>query len=64
MTPYELRFEVFKQALEIAHNKFHAEFGRTEILKKDEPTLKFPEFPTYEEVEEIANKINKFISSN
>jgi hypothetical protein len=66
MTPYELRFEIFKQAYNFANDKFNVEY---EIIsswnENSKNTVKsdYPEFPTYEEVEKLANKINNFVSS-
>jgi len=63
MTPYELRFEIFKQANGLAQDEYHTSFARAEMLSKDDPNVKFPDFPTYEQIEELANKINTFVSS-
>jgi hypothetical protein len=63
MTPYELRFEIFKQANGLAQDKYHTAFARAEMLSKDDPNVEFPDFPTYEYIEELANKINNFVSS-
>jgi hypothetical protein len=71
MTPYELRFEIFKQA-----QRYHeVEYASTnEVWQKQaetyvraktgtviEPSPK-PEYPTFEKILETANKINKFVS--
>jgi hypothetical protein len=63
MTPYELRFEIFKQANGLAQDKYHSSFACAEMLSKDDPNVKFPDFPTYEQIEKLANKINTFVSS-
>lgn len=64
MTPYELRFEIFKQAYSYASDKFHADFAATEIWNNNNDVKKeFPTFPIYENVEYLANKINNFVSS-
>jgi hypothetical protein len=63
MTPYELRFEIFKQANSLAQDEYHTAFARAEMLSKDEPNVKFPDFPTYEHIEALADKINEFVSS-
>jgi hypothetical protein len=63
MTPYELRFKIFEQANCLAQDKYHSSFARAEMLSKDDPNVEFPVFPTYEQIEELANKINNFVSS-
>ena len=63
MNPYELRFEIFKQANNLVQDEYHAAFARAEMLSKDDPNVEFPNFPTYEYIEELANKINTFVSS-
>ena len=65
MTPYELRFKIFEQAYAFANDKFNIEYdtarswneNSTNTVKRD-----YPNFPTYEEVEELATKINSFVS--
>jgi hypothetical protein len=63
MTPYELRFEIFKQAMGLAEDEFHAEYNLVEQWN-DKNTVKmdYPNFPTYEKIEALANKINNFVS--
>jgi hypothetical protein len=63
MTPYELRFEIFKQANNLVQDKYHAAFARAEMLSKNDPNVEFPDFPTYEKIEALAEKINTFVSS-
>lgn len=66
MTPYELRFEIFKQAQNLADNKFLADVEVVRVWNEDEKNtvkMEYPEFPTFEHIEELANKINNFVSS-
>jgi hypothetical protein len=63
MTPYELRFEIFKQAMGFAEDEFHANYNLAEMWNKDKNVMDYPEFPTYEEIEALADKINNFVSS-
>ncbi len=64
MTPYELRFEIFKQAYGQAQDEFHANYNLAEMWNKDKNVkMDYPEFPTYEEIEALADKINNFVSS-
>ena len=63
MTPYELRFEIFKQANGLAQDEYHTAFARAEMLSKNNQNVKLPDFPTYEQIEALANKINTFVSS-
>ena len=64
MTPYELRFEIFKQANGLAQDEYHAAFTVAEqwnqlnLVKMD-----YPDFPSYEQIEALADKINDFVSS-
>jgi hypothetical protein len=66
MTPYELRFEIFKQAYAFANDKFSVEYDTARTWNEcSSNTVKmdFPEFPSYQEVEALAEKINSFVSS-
>ena len=68
MTPYELRFEIFKQAYNFAIDRFSMETNKLEFLKQNESShnpvsMEYPEFPSYEEIEALADKINNFVSS-
>jgi hypothetical protein len=66
MTPYELRFAIFKQAYAHAQDEYHAAFTISEMWNKDRSKsvkMDYPDFPSYEYIEELANKINTFVSS-
>lgn len=64
MTPYELRFQIFKQAYNFAVDKYSASRELIENHNEiSEKKWELPSFPSYEEVEEFAEKINNFISS-
>ena len=66
-TPYELRFEIFKQAYNMLNDEFCVEydFARTwnencmNTVKMD-----LPEFPSLRKVLKQAEVINAFVSSN
>lgn len=63
MTPYELRFEIFKQAYAMLSDAYHAKF--TEATEKNDgklPTNWTEKYPTLEEVLYQASDINKFVS--
>ena len=66
MTPYELRFEIFKQAYGHANDEYQSHCS-TVAMWNDNPKntvlMEYPDFPTYEYIEELANKINSFVSS-
>jgi len=66
MTPYELRFEIFKQAYNIVSDKFAAEMEQTikynEELSEVQQKVDYPEYPSYRQVEQIAERINMFVS--
>jgi hypothetical protein len=73
MTPYELRFEIFKQAQyyhEVEYTSTNEVYQRQTALyvtdktgtaAKPEPK---PQYPTFNQILETANKINKFVSED
>lgn len=64
MTPFELRFEIFKEAECLAQSKYSADFERVQRHNElNEDKWEYPIFPSYEKIEELANKINVFVSS-
>ena len=64
MTPYELRFEIFKQAQTLADQEFHTAWQSVDRKNEmDETSLKYPTYPTYDDIEKLAEKINSFVSS-
>ena len=64
MTPYELRFEIFKQAQSLADQEFHAAFTAADQWNQiNSVKMDYPDFPSYEQIEKLAEKINSFVSS-
>ena len=66
MTPYELRFEVFKQAYNMMNDQFNIEYDtavRWNEVEKNQVPMEYPEFPTLDKVLEQAQIINDFVSS-
>ena len=64
MTPYELRFEIFKQANCLAQDEYHAAFTVAEQWNQlNSVKMDYPDFPSYEKIEELADKINEFVSN-
>lgn len=66
MTPYELRFEIFKQAYAHANDEYVAAYNTADNWNnnsKNTVTMEYPEFPSYEYIEKLAEKINTFVSS-
>ena len=64
MTPYELRFEIFKQAQNLAYQEFHTVWKSIDRKNESDGTsLKYPTYPSYEQIEKLAEKINAFVSS-
>lgn len=73
MNPYELRFEIFKQAQRLHEVKYSStnelwqkqaeRYVAAKAGKASEPEPK-PQYPTLEEILETANKINNFVSEN
>ena len=64
MTPYELRFEIFKQAYNMLNDNFlvNHDFTR-EWNSSNSVKIDLPEFPTLNQVLEQAEIINDFVSS-
>jgi hypothetical protein len=64
MTPYELRFEIFKQANGLAQDEYHAAFTVAEQWNQlNSVKMDYPDFPSYEQIESLADKINEFVSN-
>jgi len=65
MTPYQLRFEVFKQAYEMLNDQFSIEYDTVRVWNDDPDNvvkLDYPSFPTLEDVLDQAESINNFVS--
>jgi len=64
MTPYELRFQIFQQAMTLAESEYGASY---EVVRShnevSEQKWEYPPFPSYEKIEKLADKINSFVSS-
>jgi hypothetical protein len=63
MTPYELRFEIFKQAQGLADQEFHTVWQSVDRKKETDLSIEYPSYPSYEKIEELAGKIYTFVSS-
>lgn len=66
MTPYELRFEIFKQAQNLADSEYHTQWAHIDRQNERDPNYPedYPKYPSYEYIEKLAEKINVFVSSN
>lgn len=66
MTPYELRFEIFKHATNIAESEFQSKHSVAEYQHANNyrNPADYPQYPTYEQIESIAERINTFVSVN
>lgn len=65
MTPYELRFEIFKQSYNMLNDQFSVEYDTARCWNEDvNNTVKmdYPEFPSLGLVLEQADIINSFVS--
>ena len=72
-TPFELRFEIFKQAMQLKESEYYQ--SRDNVMMQYEWDReaaggfevgydpKMPEFPTFSEIRELASKINDFVSN-
>ena len=66
MTPYELRFEIFKQAYNMLNDQFTIGLDTAQhwnANSKNAVKMDYPEFPTLEDVLKQAETINDFVSS-
>jgi hypothetical protein len=63
-TPYELRFEIFKQAYTMLNDEFCVKYDTTREWndKVEKIELEYPNFPTLNQVLEQAEIINSFVS--
>ena len=63
-TPYELRFEIFKQAYNMVSDKYYSENEKRLALIEKESDCQIPEpkFPTLSDVLHEAEIINDFVS--
>ena len=65
MTPYKLRFEIFKQAYNMLNDQFSIEYDTARCWNEDtKNTVKmdYPSFPKLSEVLNQAEVINNFVS--
>ena len=64
-TPYELRFEIFKQAYNMLNDQFTIGIDTAQYWNensKNTVKMDYPEFPTLEDVLKQAQVINDFVS--
>jgi hypothetical protein len=65
-TPYELRFEIFKQAYNMLSDQFNIEMDTARVWNEcsmNTVKMEYPEFPTLNKVLKQAEMINDFVSS-
>jgi len=65
MTPYELRFEIFKQAQSLADQQYFTRWAyvdRKVELNGGVYSEDYPTYPTFSQIEKIAEEINSFVS--
>lgn len=66
MTPYQLRFEVFKQAYTMLNDQFSIEYDTARVWNDNTSNtvkMEYPEFPTLLDVLNQAEAINNFVSA-
>ena len=66
MTPYELRFQIFQQAVSLVEMEHQASCTTVSMWNdnpKNSVMMEYPDYPSYEQIEALAEKINKFVSS-
>jgi hypothetical protein len=68
MTPYELRFKIFQQAIDLANDEYQSQYATAAMWNDysagNTVKIDYPEFPTFEYIRELAEKINTFVSKN
>ena len=62
MTPYELRFEIFKQAYNMLHDEYCMNYEICNLEHQNSDKTEFPEFPTLDQVLKQSEVINNFVS--
>jgi len=65
MTPYELRFEIFKQAYNMLNDQFSIEYDTARCWNEDVNNMvkmDYPNFPKLGDVLHQAEVINNFVS--
>lgn len=64
-TPYELRFEIFKQAYAMLSDNYHVEFAKAECSNGGTLPEGFDsKYPSLSDVLKQAQVINDFVSDN
>jgi hypothetical protein len=64
-TPYELRFEIFKQAYAMLSDNYHVDFAKAECSNGGTLPEGFDsKYPTLDDVLKQAQVINDFVSDN
>ena len=62
-TPYQLRFEIFKQSYDMLQDKFvHRVNIINHKMDMNDVNIEYPESPTLEQVLQQAEIINNFVS--
>jgi hypothetical protein len=63
MTPYELRFEIFKQSYNMLQDQYSVEYDAAVLWNEDNVVkMDYPEYPTLSDVLDRADIINRFVS--
>ena len=64
MTPYELRFEIFKESYIMLNDEFRVKYDTAKEWNQDigKKELEYPSYPSLGEVLERADIINRFVS--
>ena len=65
MTPYELRFNIFQEAEALADRQYQSEYAAVTMWNENNSEKReYPTFPTFEYIQQLAENINNFVSSN
>lgn len=62
MDPCQLRFHIFKEAVNLSESEYHAErllvstWNSQNMVK-----MEYPEFPSYEKIQTLAERISAYV---
>lgn len=63
MNPYDKRLEIFKLATDLTRQEFQSKYDYCMQLSKKRENVECPDFPTYDQIANLAEKIYDFVVS-
>lgn len=64
MTPYELRYNIFKTALDYIEQKYITELDYFERHLESDNSLTPPKYPTFDDIKDFADKFKDFVDNS